>query len=102
MMDIACSETWSALFYQEAANPIISACPDNCNIRNTTVGDPHLRAIQYERTTITSCCGAHTTRITSGIRFSESKTPDHLSLSHSWQPALLLLLGTKRPDRKHG
>src|SRR6266550_4246018 len=102
MMHIARSETWSTLLYQEATNPFISTCPHDCNTCNTAVGDPHLRAVQYERTTITSSGGAHTTRVTSRIRFSKSKTPDHLALSHRWQPALLLLFRTKRQDRKHG
>src|SRR5438067_247818 len=101
MVHIACSETWCAPLHQKAANPLVSTCPDDCKICNTTVGNPHLRAIQYKRTAIMSCCGAHTTWITSGIGFSESKTSYYLTSSHTWQPALLLLLRTKRPDRKH-
>src|SRR6266702_1524657 len=102
MMHIARSETWSTLLYQESTNPFIRPCPHDCNICNTAVGDPHRRAVQYERPPSTSSGGAHTTRITSRIRFSKSKTPDHLALSHRWQPALLLLFRTIRPDRKHG
>src|SRR5947209_17474203 len=101
MVHIARSETWRASLHQKATNSLVSTRPDDCKICNTAVGDPHLRAIQYERTSITSSCGAHTTCVTSGIGFSEAKTSYPLTSSHTWQPAPLLLLRTRRPDRKH-
>src|SRR6516225_735077 len=101
-MHIAGSKARCAALYQESTNAVIGTCPDDRQICDTPVGNPHLCTIEYERITVMPGNSAHTTRITSGIGFSQSKTSDYLALRHAWQPTLLLLLGTKCPDRKHG
>src|SRR6266571_6230761 len=101
-MDIAGSETWRTAFHQEAPNAILSTRPNNGQVCNATVSDPHLRAIEYMGVAITTCCGAHARRVAAEIRLRQAKAPNHLSPCHAWQPTLLLLLRAKRGDREHG
>src|SRR5215469_1040252 len=102
MVNIAGGEARRATFDQEAANAILGLGPDDCQVRETTIGDPHLRAVQDIAVPITTRCRAHAPRITSGIGFREPKTSNHFTLGHTRQPALLLLLRAKSMDREHG
>src|SRR6266446_3563442 len=99
---VAGSETRRAALYEEATNAVIGTRPDDGKVGYTAVGDPHLCTIQHIGITIAAGGGAHARGVATGIRFGQPKTADYLAACHARQPALLLLFGTKGPDREHG
>src|SRR5579875_143181 len=100
-MHVARGEARRAAFHQEAANAVLSLCPDDRQIGDAAVGDPHLRAVEDIAVAIAACACLHAGGITAVVRLGQPKAADHLALRHPGQPALLLLLGAKRRDGEH-
>src|SRR5690242_19485600 len=98
MVNVAGAKTRSAAFDKKAAHTFISFGPNDGNISNTAVGDPHFATIQNIRVSIEPSRGAHMTGIAAEVRLSQTKAADDLTLCHAWQPALFLFLGAKGPD----
>src|SRR5579872_5590406 len=101
MMHIACRKSWRATLDYEAANPIFRTRPDNGNIGDTTVGNPHLGAIQNIRVAVTPRIGAHAAWVAARIWLCQAKTTNGFSTCHTRQPALFLLFGAKSKNREH-
>src|SRR5437660_588913 len=100
-MNVAGGEARRAALDQEAANAVLGTRPDDGQVRDTAIGDPHLRAVQDISVAITACSGSHTRGVATGIRFSQSKAANHFAAGHARQPTLLLLLRAKRRDWEH-
>src|SRR5712691_3543183 len=100
-MYVAGTKAGRAAFHQEAVNTIIGFGPDDGDIGNTAIGNPHFGAIQDVRIAIASRCCAHTAGVAARIRLGQPEAAYGLAARHTWQPALLLLLGTELVDGEH-
>src|SRR5712691_8746758 len=101
-MDVTGAETRCTTLNNKAAHTIFGACPDDGDIRYAAIGNPHLGTIQNIAVAISSRRGTHTAGVATGIRLGQAKTPYYFTLSHLWQPPLLLFFRTKSGDGKHG
>src|SRR5713226_9076507 len=101
-MDVAGAETWCTPLYNETADTILGACPDDGDICYAAISNPHLGTIQDISIAISSRRGTHTAGVAARIRLGQAKTPYYFTLSHLWQPPLLLFFRAKSGDGKHG
>src|SRR5262245_61181137 len=86
----------------EAADAFVGPGPDDSNVGNVAVGDPHLGPAEQPVVAATARAGPHACWIRPEVRLGESEAADELARGHARQPLLLLLLGPVSVDREHG
>ncbi len=102
LVDLRSREPAHALLDDEAADlACFSACPDDRDVGDRPVRDPHLRSVQDPVGPVTARVCAHRARVGAGVGFGEAEAAHDLARVHRRQPALLLLLGAPAPDREH-
>src|SRR5579885_1987171 len=100
-MDIAGGKTGRAALDQKATDTFLRTRPDDGNIGNAAVSNPHFCAVQNIRITITTSVCTHTACIAAKIRLRQAKTAESFAPGHAREPALLLLLRAKGVNRNH-
>src|SRR5712692_3392365 len=101
-MHIAGAKARRAAFHQEAANALIGFSPDDGDIGNAAVGNPHFGAVQNVRIAIEPRRRAHTAGGAARIRLGQSEAANRLASRDARQPALLLLLRAILVNWEHG
>ena len=101
MLDEIRAESFEPLLHEKAANTFIRLRPDDREVCDGAVGDPHLRAIQNPISALLARERLHVRWIRSAVRFGESEAADHFACSHLRQPALLLFFAPECVDRIH-
>src|SRR5262249_10232155 len=87
--------------YEKAADPVFGHRPDDGDIRDRAVGDPHLRPIDDPILAAFLRVCLHVGWVRSAVWLGESETPDDFAAGHSRHILVLLLLGAERIDRIH-
>src|SRR5437588_6470500 len=100
-MNITGRETRSAAFDEKATNAILCFGPDNSQVRQASIGNPHFGAIEDVGITISTCSGTHAAGVTTRIRFGQAKAANNFTFRHFWKPVLFLLLRAKNRDGEH-
>ena len=101
-MDLRRGEPLRAALDEEAADrAVVRPRPDDRDVRDRPVRDPHLRPVQHPVRAVAACVRSHRARVGPGIRLREPEAADRLAGVHRRQPALLLLLRAPAPDRVH-
>ena len=85
----------------EAAHDTVKLGPDDGNICDGAVGDPHLGAV--EQVAVVGGFGSrhHAAGVRAVVGLSEAETADEFALRHTRQVALLLRLAAEGVDRVH-
>ncbi len=71
---------------------ILIAGPDQRDIGDTAVGNPHFLTIQDPVLAVSLATASHAARITSEVRLSKAKATNHFTAGQARQPVFLLLL----------
>ena len=96
------AQAFPAFFQNEAANHvIIGLCPNNENVSDRAVGDPHLGALEQVTTFGAACTGNHGARIGAVVRLGQAEAADKLATGQLGQVLLLLLFAAEFIDRHH-
>ncbi len=100
-MNIARGEAAHAAVDEETADPLLGRGPDDGDVGDRPVGDPHLGAGQDPVGAVAAGAGLHARRVASVVRLGEAETADGLPGRHPGQPLVLLVLRAVFPDREH-
>ena len=102
LVDLGSREAWKVLLDDEAPDrALVGAGPDDRDVGDRAVRDPHLRAVQDPVRAVAARVCPHRARVGAGIGLGQAEAADHVSRVHRRQPPLLLLLGAPAPDREH-
>ena len=82
-------------------SPFRGARPDDGDVGDRAVRDPHLRAVEDPVRAVASGQRAHGPGVGAGVGLGQSEAADLLAGVHRRQPPLLLILGSPLPDREH-
>ena len=80
---------------------VVGARPDDRDVGDRAVRDPHLRAVQDPVGAVAPRGRAHRARVGARVGLGQPEAADRVAVVHRRQPALLLLLGAPAPDREH-
>src|SRR5437868_3791314 len=80
---------------------VLGARPDDGDVGDRAVRDPHLRAVEDPVGSVTAGRRPHRSGVGAGVGLGQPEAADGVALVHRRQPALLLLLGAPAPDREH-
>ena len=80
---------------------VLGSRPDDRDVGDRAVRDPHLGAVQDPVRPIAPRVRAHRAGIGARVRLRQPEAADHLARVHPRQPVLLLLLRAPAPDREH-
>ena len=74
--------------HDEAADPAVvrSARPDDGDVGDRAVGDPHLRAVEHPVGAVEAGAGAHRGRVGAGVGLGQPEAADRLAGGHPRQP----------------
>ncbi len=100
-VDVVGGEPWGIGWDDEAADPLLGPRPDDGDIGDSTVGDPHLRAVEYPIAAVPLGVCPHRSWVRAGVGLGETEAADHLTGGHPREPLLLLLLRAEPPDGEH-
>ena len=100
-MNVRRSESWRALLDKKAQDLFVLASPHQRDVRQRSVRDPRLFAVQHKRATVTNRLSAHSGRIRSKIGFSQAEASDLPAGLQLRQPAVFLLSAAVFEDRPH-
>src|SRR5579871_593360 len=98
-MNVGSGKTGGPPRHDKSANAVLGLRPDDGDVGNRTVGDPHLRPIENPIVAVAPRKGAHAGGVAAEIGFGQAETTDQLASSHRWQQAALLLLIAETIDR---
>src|SRR5207253_392584 len=80
---------------------VVDLRPDEGDVRDRRVGDPHLGAVEHVVATAAAGAREHTRRIGAAIGLGEAETPDRLATRHAGQKARLLFFAPEGIDAVH-
>ena len=88
--------------HHEAADPVVRPLgPDDRDVGERAVGDPHLAAVEHPVVAVAPGPGAHRRRVAAGVGLGQAEAADRLAGGHPRQPLLLVLLAAPAVDRVH-
>ena len=97
-----CTQSGHVPFQNKTANFIVVRfCPNDKDIRNGAIGNPHLCAVEPETAVDTSSPRLHATGVGAMIRFSQTKTTNPFTGGQFWQVFLTLRLTAISINRVH-
>ena len=80
---LGCGESFIAHLDNESSNHTIQLGPNNREVTNGSVGNPHLGTIQQVVVPHIFCLGNHATGVRTVIGFGQSEATDDFALGHS-------------------
>ena len=101
LVDVLGGEALGALGDEEAADALVGLRPDDGDVGDRAVGDPHLLAVQDPVVAVAAGAGPHRAGVRAGVGLGQAEAADRLAGGHPRQPLLLLLLRAPAPDREH-
>ncbi len=96
------SKSFVVLFDDEPADNAIQFGPNNGDVSNGSVGDPHLRSVQEVVISFVLGFGHHVAGVGTVIGLGEAKTAHPFPRGQLRQIGFFLLFGTKIPNWIHG
>src|SRR5258707_8742556 len=93
LVDVPRGEAARPARNQEATDAFGGLGPDDGDVGDRPVGDPHFRAGEHPVPVMDLCTGLHTGRVAAVVGLGQAKAADRLASGHPGQPLLLLLLG---------
>src|SRR5690606_25187287 len=87
--------------HDEALDAVFGLRPDNGDVGQVAVGDPHLGAVDHPVAAIPARVRLHVRRIGAAMRLGQAKAADDLTGSHARQPLAPLLVAAVGEDRIH-
>src|SRR6266487_800577 len=101
MVNVARSKAGRATFDQETTHALLSTRPDDSDIRDAPISDPHLRPIENIRIPIAARIRTHTGGIAARVGLGQTEAADSFAVRHAWEPVLFLCLRSVGVDWKH-
>ncbi len=101
MPDVVRRETGGAGGDEETAHAVVGAGPDDGDVGDRAVGDPHLGAVEHPVAPVPPGVRAHGARVGAGVRLGQPEAADEPAGGHAGQPLLLLFLRAVLPDGVH-
>ena len=101
VLDFLGRETGGVGRHDKALHTLIGLRPDDRDLGQIAVGDPHLGAIDDPIPAITAGVGLHVGRIGATMWFGQAKAADDFASGHARQPFAFLLLAAIGKDRIH-
>src|SRR5690606_10647418 len=101
VLDLLGGEAGRALLHDEALDALVGLRPDDGDVGQVAVGDPHLRAVEHPVAAILAGVGLHVGRVGAAVRLGQAEAADHLAGGHARQPLPPLLLRAVGVDRVH-
>ena len=102
VLDLGCREPGCVRGYDEPADALVGLRPDDGDVGDGAVGDPHLATVEHPVVAVAAGAGAHAGRVRPVVGLGQAEAADRLTGGHARQPLRLLLLGPEAPDREHG
>ena len=101
-VDLGRREAGHPFLDDEAADrTVVGSRPDDRDIRDRAVRDPHLRPVQDPVRAVAPRMRSHRAGIGAGVGLGQAEAADRLARVHGREPPLLLLLRAPAPDREH-
>ena len=100
-MDVRGTETRRARRDDEPANTRVGLRPDDREIGNGPVRDPHFGTVEHPVGAVAPRVRPHARRIASEVRLGQTKAADGLPPRHAGKPALFLPFVAETSDREH-
>ena len=101
VLDFLGAEAGHALLQHEALDAVVGLRPDDGDVGQVAVGDPHLAAGDQPVVAVAHCAGLHVGRVGTAVRFGQTEAADHLAGGHVRQPAQALFFAAEGVDRMH-
>ena len=101
MLDLLGHEARGAFLDDEALDAFIGHRPDDGDVGQIAVGDPHLGAVDDPVAAVLLGVGLHVGRIGAAVRFGQAEAADDLAAGHARQVFTALLFRTVGVNRVH-
>src|SRR5260370_28059414 len=100
-MDLERLEPPGGGLHEEAADALLGPGPHDGEVSDIAVRDPPLGAGDHPVVAVAASARRHAGGVRAKFWLGQAETPDHLTLGHEREPALLLFLPAVAIDRKH-
>jgi hypothetical protein len=101
LVDFLRRKTLGVRRHDEALDAVIGLRPDDRDVGEIAVGDPHFGAVDDPVAAVLLRARLHVGRVGAAVRFGQAEAADDLARRHLRQPVLLLLFAAVGVDRIH-